>query len=353
MTGTMPGRLLVTGGAGFLGRHLAERLGRDEQRVRILDRAEPPAWARTGAVEYLRGDVRDPGAVRAALDGVRAVVHAAFASPREPLDVIRAVNVEGTRTVGEAARALGVPRFVLVSSTVVLWPRRVHPLSRRAPLSRLDDYRASRVEAEARVEALAGAGLSVAIARPKTFLGPGRVSAFALLFEAVRRGQPVPVLGPGANRYQLLDVRDLADGIARLAGCRAGGVFALGAEEFRTVREDLQALVDHAGTGAPLRFVSARAARLALRLIELAGLVPLAEWHYRSARGEDSVLDIGRARTELSWRPARSNARLLVEAYDWYAGMVAAAGAAPATHRVPLTHRLLERLGLLLPGASR
>jgi nucleoside-diphosphate-sugar epimerase len=187
------------------------------------------------------------------------------------------------------------------------------------------------------------------VVRPKTFLGPGRVSAFALLFDAVRRGQPVLVLGRGDNRYQLLDVRDLADGLARLRGIDAAGVFGFGAADFRTVREDFQALLGHARTGAHLRFVPAGVARLGLRAMEVAGLVPLAEWHYRSARGEDSVVDIARARDELGWHPVRSNARMLVEAYDWYVGCVASRGAAPTTHRVPLTHRVLGRLGLLLP----
>lgn len=347
---TRPGRVLVTGGAGFLGRHLADRLLHGGARVRLLDRAAAPAGATEGGVEYVRGDVRDRAVVAAALENVDTVVHVAFASPREPLDTIRSVNVDGTGEMVEQALARGVRRLVLVSSTVVLWPARSPRAFRGVPLARLDAYRASRVEAERLVARVAERGLSVAVARPKTFLGPGRVSAFALLFDAVRRGRPVPVLGRGDNRYQLLDVRDLADGLARLAGTAAAGLFGLGAAEFRTVREDLQALLDHACTGAQLRFVPPTVARLGLRSIELAGLVPLAEWHYRTARGEDSVVDIARARDELGWHPVCSNARTLVEAYDWYAGRIATGGTAPTTHRVPLAHRVLGLIGLLLPG---
>src|SRR5262249_13047995 len=147
------------------------------------------------ALDYVRGDVCDRAAVTAALRGVDAVIHAAFASPHQSAADIHKVNVEGTRILCAAAVAAERPRLILISSTIVSRSSKVHPLLRNAPLSRLDLYRASRVEAERVVSEFGGKGLSTAIVRPKTFLCPGRVSAFALLFERIRHGQPVPVLG--------------------------------------------------------------------------------------------------------------------------------------------------------------
>src|SRR5439155_21074733 len=143
--------------------------------------------------------------------------------------------VEGTRAVCETAVAHGVRRLVLISSTIVLRPRRRHPLLNGAPLSRLDVYRETRAEAE-RIAAECGAqGVAVAVVRPKTFVGPDRVGAFAILFELIRRGRVVPVLGSGRNRYQLLAVGDLTDGIRRLLASGPQGVFHFGAREFVTV----------------------------------------------------------------------------------------------------------------------
>jgi nucleoside-diphosphate-sugar epimerase len=340
-------RVLITGGAGFLGEHLVEAFRREGTAVRLFDVAEPPSWA--AGLDCARGDVRDEASVSAALLDVDAVVHAAFASPREPAGAIRSVNVEGMRNLCRAALAGGVRRVVLVSSTIVEQPRRVHPFSRSAPLSRLDLYRASRAEAEEILAEHASRGLSAAVVRPKTFLGPGRVSAFAILFEWIRLGRPVPVFGAGRNRYQMLDVRDMAEGIRLLVASTAGGMFPLGAREFGTVREDLQALIDHAGTGARLRLVPGPIARAAFRGMEIAGLVPPSEWHWKSARGEDSVVDASRAERELGWRPQRSNAQMLREAYDWYVAAVAAAGKARTTHPVPLAHRVLKALHWILP----
>ena len=170
-----------------------------------------------------------------------------------------------------------------------------------------------------------------------------------MIFDLVRRGRPVPLLGTGQNRYQLLDVRDLADGICLLGTSGAEGIFFFGAREFGTVRDDLHALLDHARTGAHLRYIPSRWARAALRVMELAGMAPLSEWHYLSARGEDSIVDTSRAEQELGWRPGRSNGQALREAYDWYVATVRSRGQAAATHPVPLAHRALQRFTRILP----
>lgn len=345
----IPRRVLITGGAGFLGTHLARTFLKDGVPVRLLDLEADLGDDFDPVVERVTGDVRDPRAVASAVDGVDVVVHAAFGSPRLPKLVMRSVNVEGTRCVCERALAQGVRRLILISSTIVTKPARVHPILRDAPLSRLDTYRASRADAERVADEYRGRGLQVTVVRPKTFVGPERTGAFAIIFEWIRLGRLVLVLGSGRNRYQLLDTRDMAEGIRRLAAADAQGLFFFGARDFSTVREDLQALLDHAGTGSALRFVPGRLARFALRSMELAAIVPFSDWHYMSAAGKDSVVDISEAEQVLGWRPERSNAQALIEAYDWYVDSMAATGAARTTHPVPLVHRALKGLTRILP----
>lgn len=334
---SMP-QILITGGAGFLGAHMVRAFLEAGKRVRVLDVAAPPVWA--NQVDYVQGGVCDLPAVRRAVQGVESVIHAAFASPRQSAHTLRAVNVDGTRLVYEAARDAGARRFVLISSTIVERLPRRHPCLPRSGLSRLDDYRACRAEAEAWL--LRQSGPPVAAVRPKTFLGPGKVGAFAMMFDAVRRGDAVPVMGVGANRYQLLDIRDMAEGVRLLEGGRYSGVYHFGAEIFGTVRQDLQVLIDHANSGARLRFLPGTLAKTALRGIELAGLTPLSEWHYFSAWGKDSVVDISREQRELGWNPARSNARALIEAYDAYSAGMREAGRVETTHPIPISHKVLR-----------
>jgi nucleoside-diphosphate-sugar epimerase len=326
-------RVVVTGGAGFLGRTVAGRLADAHHDVVVVDRAPRPAHS-PATVAHVQADLRDRPALAAALEGADALVHAAFAPPYVAPDELRSVNVDAVDSLLRVARSAGVAAAVIVSSTIVERPARAHPIGARSSLARFEAYRRTRIEAEAVAQAY-GAELRVAIARPKTFVGPGQVGAFALVFSLVRAGAIVPLLGSGTNRYQLVDVRDLADGIARLAGTGAG-VYHFGALRFGTVRDDLGAVIAAAGTGARLRPLPGSIGRLVARGLEVAGSTPLAEWHHCTAAGTDSVVDIERARADLGWHPARSNAEALIDAYRSFATEPVA-----TTHPVPRSHQAL------------
>ena len=107
-------RVLITGGAGKIGRMLRARMG--GRALRLLDVATPEP-ARAGEdVEVRTGSVTDAAAIRDACVGVGAVVHLGGVSTEGPWNSILEVNIDGTRTVLEAARLAGVPRVVLASS---------------------------------------------------------------------------------------------------------------------------------------------------------------------------------------------------------------------------------------------
>ena len=319
----------------------------------MIDTAAPPPWVGSAGVRYVRADVCDESAIAGAVGGAEVVLHAAFASPAASRAVIDSVNVQGTDTVRRAALRAGARRMVLVSSTIVSTPGRRHPFLRDSPLARLDAYRRARRTAEANAVSTADR-LPVAVVRPKTFVGPGRVGGFALIMDAVRRGASVPLIDGGRSSYQLLDVRDLAVALVLVTGGDATGVFELGARRFGTMAEDVGTLIAHAGTGARIRPLPRRLARVGLRTIELAGGAPLAEWHQCAARGEASVVATDRAAELLGWQPRWSNAEALIAAYDWYAARAAAGADAPTTHAVPALHRLVGRLaGTRPPGAGR
>ena len=339
----MADRVLVTGGAGFLGSHLARRLVANGFEVRTFDSREVPASARFDGVEYHRGDIRDPHAVAEAALAVDVVVHAAFAPPATPPTVMHGVNVGGMAVLGDAALKAGVRRLIVISSTIVEQPYRSPGILRHSPMARLNAYRSTRAAAELVSARFQAGGGQVAIVRPKTFLGTDRVGAFTMVFELICQGDSVLLPGSGRNRYQLLDVGDLAAGIELLVTSTGEGVYTLGASEYGTVAEDMGALIDHAGTGARLRMVPGMVARPALRVAELAGMTPLSEWYQLAARDRDSVVDISRAREELGWEPQKSNSALLIDAYDWYASRRNRGEDAPATHPPPAGHRAVLR----------
>jgi nucleoside-diphosphate-sugar epimerase len=270
------------------------------------------------------------------------LVHAAAALPiQASRDSIRSVNVEGAAVTLAAALEAGVGRTVLISSTAVYGIPKHHPLREDAPLVGVGHYGESKIEAE-RVARRAGRrGLAVVILRPKTFIGPERLGVFEILFDWIREGRRIPILGDGSNRYQLLAAEDLVDATVSAATAEvAGETFNIGATEFGTVRSDLEGLIAHAGSGSRLRPVPARPAELALRMLELAHLSPLAEWHYRTAH-RDSYVDVSKAQKLLGYAPRLSNEQALCETYDWYLANREGLGAAGVTHRAPWDQRAL------------
>jgi nucleoside-diphosphate-sugar epimerase len=339
-------RWAISGGAGFLGLHLARRLLAAGHEVRTLDLAPLDDAELERGVEELRGDVRSERDARALVEGTRILVHAAAALPIQgSRDSIRSVNVDGTATLLAAAAEAGVRRVLLVSSTSVYGVPKVHPIHEDDPLVGVGAYGESKIEAEQVTRDFGRRGLEFVIVRPKTFIGPERLGVFEILFDWIREGRRIYTLGDGSNRYQLLAVEDLVEAILLAARRRAaaGQTLNVGAKEFGTVREDLQALIDHAGSSSRLTPVPARPAELALRALELARVSPLAEWHYRTAH-RDSFVAIERAEQVLGWSPKLSNAEALCRTYDWYLehrDMLAAAG---VTHRVPWNQ---QALGLL------
>src|SRR3954462_10257198 len=341
-------RWAITGGAGFLGLHLARRLLADGHDVRTLDLAPLHDAAFGRSVGELRGAVRDPADAARLADGADVLVHAAAALPiQASRESIRSVNVEGTAVVLGAALEAGVRRAGLISSTPGYGVPKHHPIDETSPLVGVGDYGESKIDAEQVAREAGRRGLEVVILRPKTFIGPERLGVFEILFDWIREGRRIPILGDGSNRYQLLAVEDLVEATVAAADKDvAGETFNVGATEFGTVRSDLEGLIAHAGSGSRPRPVPAKPAELALRALELARLSPLAEWHYKTAH-RDSYVETAKAQRELGFAPRLSNEQALCETYDWYLANRGRARAAGVTHRVPWDQRalgLLKRL---------
>jgi nucleoside-diphosphate-sugar epimerase len=333
----------ISGGAGFLGLHLSRRLLADGHDVRTLDVVPLDDAELERSVHELRGDVRDDARVGELIDGADVVVHAAAALPiQASRDSIRSVNVGGTEKILCAARDAGAQRVVFISSTAVYGVPEKHPIEEDDPLVGVGWYGESKIDAEALCRV---AAVETTIVRPKTFIGPERLGVFEILFDWIREGRRIYILGKGHNRYQLLAVEDLVDAIVRAATVTeaAGETFNVGATDFGTVRTDLQALIDHAGSTSRLRPVPVKPAEVALRALELLKLSPLAEWHYKTAH-RDSFVDVSRSQRVLGWQPRLSNRDALIETYDWYLANRGRVGGAGVTHRVPWNQ---QALGLL------
>lgn len=328
---------LVTGGAGFLGINLARHLLARGRRVRSFDIAFFD-YPEREAVDAVVGDVRDRDAVDAAMRDVSCVVHCAAALPLYSKRDIETTEVDGTRVVLESAYAHGLARVVHVSSTAVYGIPDHHPIREGDPLRGVGPYGVAKIAAEGHCEAFRERGLCVPILRPKTFVGPERLGVFELLYEWAHEGRNFPILGSGSNRYQLLDVADLCEAIDLCAtrdAAVANDTFNVGASVFATLKEDFQAVLDHAGHGRHVVSLPAGPAIAVLRGLAALRLSPLYKWIYETVC-EDSFVSVERIEAKLGFSPRYSNRQALIRNYDWYAAnRDSIKGRAGVSHRVP------------------
>ena len=335
----MPRTVLVTGGSGYFGSILAAMALDRGDRVRIFD-LNPPA-ARAG-VEYIPGDVRDRAAVTAACGGADVVLHNVAQVPlARDRDLFWSVNVTGTANVLLAARDCGVAKVVHTSSSAIFGIPEHNPVTEDTPGRPLEAYGKAKLEAELLCRDAAETGVDVTVVRPRTILGHGRLGIIAVLFEFVAEGAPVYVLGQGDNRYQFVHANDLADACLRAADREKPAVYNIGAGEFGTMRETLQALVEHAGTGSRVRSLPAGVARAAMQTLSRMGVAPFAPYHWL-LYAESLWFDTTKARTELAWEPRHSNASAVIESYDWFLAHRGDPGAGQRSH-----HQSPVKLGLL------
>ena len=338
-------RYLVTGGAGFLGINLVRYLRQRGHEVTSLDVAPFDYADMVSQIRIVTGDIRNRADVDQAMEGVDLVVHTAAALPLYKKEDIYSTDIDGTRTVFESALAHGVKRAIHISSTAVYGIPDHHPLLEDDPLHGVGPYGEAKVEAEAIATGFRAKGMCVPIIRPKSFIGPERLGVFALFYDWARDGRGFPMIGSGKNRYQLLDVEDLCGAIylaATLPRETVDDVFNIGAKEFRTMKEDYQAVLDRAGHGKKIVPFPAKPLIVALRILEAMKLSPLYKWVYETAC-EDSFVSIEKAERVLGFRPKYSNQDALIRNYEWYlAHLHQFEHATGVSHRVPWKQGILR-----------
>ncbi len=345
MSAMISGKVLVTGGSGFLGINLIRHLfSKGMTDIRTLDLVAFD-YPEKGRVDAVQGDIRDKAMVAKCMEGVRYVIHTAAALPLYSEQDIMTTDVDGTRNLLEAAQKAGVERFVMISSTAVYGIPDHHPLLETDEMIGVGPYGRAKIAAEAECLKAQKNGLCVPVIRPKSFIGPERLGVFALFYDWAFTGHGFPMIGNGKNKYQLLDVEDLCAAIwltMTLAKEKVNDIFNIGAKDFTTMREDYQAVLDAAGHGKKIRGFPAEPMIWTLRFLELLKLSPLYKWVYETA-SKDSFVSIEKAERILGYKPRFSNKDALVRNYRWYVEHVDQfQHASGVSHRVPWSQGILR-----------
>ena len=321
--------ILVTGGNGFVGRHLVAALLARGDQVRVLALpAEDTGWLEERGVAVYPGDIRDPSSLAGPVRGVTGVLHlAAMQDVWQPVSVYRAVNVAGTLNVARAALAAGVRRFVHMSSSSVYGMGHGRPVDETFPLRPFrDPYPVTKAEADLAVQRLISRDrLPGVIIRPDQIFGPGDVLHFGAMAARVRAGRGF-LVGSGDNLMPFVYIDDAVRGLllALDHDKAAGNAYNIGSDSPVTQRQLLTAIAADTGGAPPGRRVPYAALYAAGYLAErLAGLPPSTRRPPVTRLGvaffgTDNRYAIGKAQAELGYQPAvrlRDGIRLTAQ---WY-----------------------------------
>src|SRR5919108_1542676 len=309
----------VTGGSGFIGGRLIERLVRDGWMVRALARSDAAAArVRERGAEFVRGDLADKPALSRGMQGADVAFHAAavvddWGSWKD----FRRINVDGTNMVLGAARALGVRRVVHVGTeAAVLHGQPLVLADERTPLA-LDSpspYPATKAEAEAAVVSANGDGLETIVVRPRFVWGRGDTTLLPTMVKMVESGR-FRWIGGGTQRTSVTHVDNTVEGLVLAAdrGTPGAAYFVTDGKPV-VFREFVSELLATQGVQAPdgsvprpVAAALARTGEAAWRLLPLPGRPPLtrmALW----VSSLECTLDDSRARAELGYAPIVSRA---------------------------------------------
>ena len=343
-SGTSPtaqlGRILVTGGSGFVGANLVTTLLDRGYRVRSFDRAASPLPAQPG-LEVLQGDICGRDVVAAAVDGIDTVFHTAAliellggaAVTEEYRQRSFAVNVEGTKNLLHAAQAAGVKRFVYTASnSVVMGGKPIAGGDETLPYTdRFNDlYTETKVVAERFVLSQNGVdGLLTCSIRPSGIWGRGDQTMFRKLFESVVAGHGKVLVGRKNAQLDNSYVHNLIHGFLLAAehlvpgGTAPGQAYFINDGEPINMFEFARPIVEECGVRWPRARVSGRLVRdvmsiwqrLHFRLgLPQPPLEPLAvERLYL-----DNHFSVAKAERDLGYRPLFTTEQAMADCLPYY-----------------------------------
>lgn len=311
-------RALITGGAGFFGTVLKNRLLDEGFECWSVDLC-PDAMERDGFCSIV-GDIAEEAVLKGIFRKAKfdVVFHCAALLAHEVKDkeALWRSNVEGTRVLAEAVRAAGIPHVVFISSNC-LWAENLHrPVSETDTPRPVEIYGRSKLEGE-KILLAHSDDFNTTILRSPTIISQGRLGLLSILFDFIREDRKVWVVGHGNNVYQWIYAPDLGE--ACLLGYKneAAGIFNVGSDDVKPMREVYEYVIERAGSASRVASLPKAPTLTGMGLASTLRISPLGPYQRRMI-AEDFVFDTTKIKCDLAWQPTLTNEEMLYLAYDHY-----------------------------------
>jgi len=316
-------KVLITGGAGFLGSNLVDfLLKRNEYEITIFDKLEyHKAEDHRDNVIYFKGNILSKRDIRKVFEKhgpFFAVYHLASAMPNKavPDDVLWKTNVHGTRNLILEAVKNKTKSFIFTSSNVAYGIPKTLPASEEAPLIPLEIYGKSKAQAEKEL-AKFKKDINIQIFRCPVISGIGRLGLQAILFEFISENKNIYVLGDGSNKYQFADAIDVSDALEKATHVQGFEIYNIGCDEILSLRQLYQGIINYAKSRSKIISIPRIPSLIILSILDKLNLSPLGVYQYTMI-GRSLYLDTSKIKKKLKWKPRKTNLDTFLDNYKWY-----------------------------------
>ena len=316
-------KVLVTGGAGFLGSYLVRfLLQKGGVQVVIFDKLEHHAPRDyPGAVRWVKGDIlskEDVSMVFEAYGPFDTVYHLASAMPNKAVsdEIMRKTNVFGTANLASEAAKHKTRSFVFTSSNVTYGIPVSLPVTEETPLRPLETYGKSKARAEAELAKFQGS-MDIQMFRCPVITGVGRLGLQSILYEFISENKNVYLLGDGSNMYQFVDAMDVAVALEKASHIRGFDVYAIGGDGVMPLRKLYENVIKFAGSTSKIVALPGGPALVLLALLDKLNISPLGVYQY-TMMSRSIYADTTKIKRKLGWTPKKTNLDSFIENYQWY-----------------------------------
>ena len=318
-------KVLVTGGTGFVGRHLIKRLVKDGFKVKTLVRKSSNwDYLKKLDVEIVFGDIRDKDSFKGVLKDVKKVFHLAalFRQARFPDEVYRDINVKGTANILKASLEEGVEKFIHCSTVGVLSHISHPPADEHYPYNPGDIYQETKAEGEKLVLKFSKEKrISVVVVRPAMVYGPGDLRLLKL-FKTIDRRQFM-MIGNGQTLAHFVYIDDIIEGFLKAAAQGVNGeIYIIAGKTSITLNELVKMIKETLNVSFPLCHLPVKPFQilgtLCENLCKPLGIEPPIFRRRIDFFTKDRAFNISKARKELGYSPRIDMKEGIKRTVAWY-----------------------------------
>tara|TARA_Y100000389_G_C17380640_1_gene474197 strand:- start:79 stop:1119 length:1041 start_codon:yes stop_codon:yes gene_type:complete len=341
---------LVTGGAGYFGTVLILNLLKDENN-KIICYDLNASHIKHKNLTSIIGDIRNKDKLNSSLKFIDVVFHNVAQVPlAKDKELFWSVNRDGTKNLLDCCLAAKVSKLVYTSSSAVFGVPKSNPVFNDTKPTPAEEYGQAKMAGELLCHQYIAKGLNCTIIRPRTILGTGRLGIFQILFEWIYQGKNIPVIGGGKNTYQFIHADDLALACIISSKLEKNYILNVGTTEFGTMRETLESLIIHAGTGSKIKSLPLYLTEKIMNISSSLGFSPLGPYH-SLMYGRSLYFDTNETNEILNFKPKFSNKQMIILNYDWYSDNrkeILSIKDNRSLHQSPLKQKILSLLPYFL-----